>query len=400
MKTVDKKTGDGKVRIAYLINHFGRGGGTENQLAILIKNIDRNRFEPYLIVMIPLRDDMIPVWEDMKLSLGCEVIFLNLTSFASLKAPLVLWRLVRLLRSRRIDILQMFFLDARILGSVAGRLGGVRKVVACRRDFGFNVNARQLRIIRFFNHFVDHVLVNANRVALMVAETEKFPLSKITCVYNGVKIESTDNPCPLEEHGVHLDPDRPVVGIVANLRLIKRIDRFIEMASRLRNKSVQFVIIGLGRELEKYHRMAEELGVADRTYFRYINHDVDKIMRRFTVGVLTSQSEGLSNSLIELSLNEIPTVAFDVGGNAEVIEDGKTGFVLPDGDVAGLTEKVEYLLENPEVAIEMGKRGKVRAEKMFSVEKMVKATEDFYLRLLNASEIGRSASVRDFHVSK
>lgn len=400
MKTAEEKTENKKIHIAYLINHFGQGGGTENQLAVLIKNIDRSRFQPYLFILIPLWDDMTPLWEKMKVDLRCEVVFLNLTSFISFKAPLALWRLVRLLRSRRIDILQMLFFDARILGAVAGTLAGVRKIVACRRDFGLNVSSRQLKIIKFFNRFIDHVLVNAHRVAQMVTETEKFPFNKITCVYNGVKITPTNNPCPLEEHGVHLDPDKPVVGMVANLRVIKRIDRFLKMASRLKNKSVQFVIIGWGREPEKYYKMAEELHIADRTHFRFINHDVDKIMQRFTVGLLTSQSEGLSNSLIELALNGIPTVAFDVGGNAEIIEDGKTGFILPDDDITGLTQKVEYLLEHPEIALEMGRQGKLRAEIMFNVERMVQGTADFYLRLLDRSEAGQNDSIREIHVSK
>jgi glycosyltransferase involved in cell wall biosynthesis len=400
MKTVDPEIDDRKIRIAYLINHFGQGGGTENQLTALIKNIDRSRFEPCLIIMQPLWEVMISLFEKMKLELDCKVVFLDITSFASLRAPFALWRVVRLLRKRRIDILQMFFFDARIFGAVAGKLAGVEKIVACRRDFGYNASANQMKILRFFNRFVDHILVNANRVAGMVAETEKFPLNKITCVYNGVEIVSTGNPCPLESNGVILDPNRPVVGIVANLRPVKRIDRFLQMASRIKDKSVQFVIIGKGKEPEKYYKMARELGLADRTYFKSIIHDVDKVMQSFTVGVLTSQSEGLSNSLIELSLNGIPTVAFDVGGNVEIIEDGKTGFILPDDDVAGLTEKVEYLLENPKIAIEMGKQGKIRAEKLFSMKKMVKSTEDFYLQILNMSETKQIDSVREIHGSK
>ena len=383
---------DKKIRIAYLINHFGKGGGTENQLATLIRHLDRSRFEPHLIILKPL-------WEEVDLNFGCEVTFLNITSFISLKFPRALWQLVRYLRRNRIDILQLFFFDARILGVMAGKLAGIKKIVACRRDFGYNLSVNRLRVLRFLRHLVDYMLVNAHRVKAMVAEKELFPAEKITVIHNGVRLESNGGVDPLVEQGIILDSSRPVLGMVANLRPVKRIDRFIEVAAGLKRKDVQFVLIGWGRDPEQYWDMASDKGIMDRVYSAHIVHDIDQIIRRFDVALLTSQSEGLSNALIEYCLCGKPAVAFDIGGNAEVIEDGETGYILPDGDVQGMIEKVDYLLDHPNFAAEMGRKSAALAQERFSIRKMVNANERFYEMILDRSSTNTLDKVPD-HASQ
>ncbi len=368
-------TADKKIRIAYLINHFGKGGGTENQLATLIRNIDRTRFEPHLLIMKPL-------WEEVDLDFGCKVTFLNTTSFLSFRFPLVLFRLVKYLRRNRIDIIQMFFFDARILGVMAGKLAGTSRIVASRRDFGYNLSDNRLRVLKFLRRFVDYMLVNAHRVKSMVTEKELFPAERITVIHNGVELESNGGNDPLGEQGIKLDDSRPVLGMVANLRPVKRIDRYIEVAASISREDVQFVLIGRGDEAEEYQQMAAQKGIADRLYIVQIVHDIDQAIRRFDVALLTSQSEGLSNSLIEYCLCEKPAVAFDIGGNAEILDDGVTGYIVPDGDIAAMTGKVDYLLDNPEFAAEMGRKSAARAQEMFSISKMVRLTEKFYVGIL------------------
>ncbi|MDF1544730.1 MAG: glycosyltransferase [bacterium] len=382
---------DKKIRIAYLINHFGKGGGTENQLAILIRNIDRTRFEPHLLIMKPL-------WEEVNLDFGCKVTFLNTTSFLSLKFPAVLWRLVRYLRQHRIDIIQMFFFDARILGVMAGKLAGIKRIVASRRDFGYNLPDNRLSVLRFLRRFVDYMLVNAHRVKSMVVEKELFPAERITVIHNGVELDSNGGNDPLEEQGITLDDSRPILGMVANLRPVKRIDRFIDVASRLKRKDVQFVLIGWGPDPEKYWQMAREKGIMDRISTAHIVHDIDLIIKRFDVALLTSQSEGLSNSLIEYCLCGKPAAAFDIGGNAEILENDVTGYIIEDGDTTTMAEKVDYLLDHPDIAAEMGRKSAERAKEMFGVSKMVSSTEDFYKMIMQSNKDRKTAVVEENHV--
>jgi glycosyltransferase involved in cell wall biosynthesis len=119
---------------------------------------------------------------------------------------------------------------------------------------------------------------------------------------------------------------------------------------------------------------------------------VHDIIGRFTVGILTSASEGLSNVLIEYALCGIPSVAFGVGGNSEIIVDGETGYVVPDGDEALMAEKIDFLLENPEVLKKFGQIARDMADAKFSVKNMVSKAEEFYIRILDEIAKDRKGS--------
>jgi glycosyltransferase involved in cell wall biosynthesis len=99
--------------------------------------------------------------------------------------------------------------------------------------------------------------------------------------------------------------------------------------------------------------------------------------------VLTSETEGLSNVLIEYAVAGLPAVAFDVGGNPEVIEDGETGYLVKPYDVNELAEKVDLLLSDPDLRRRLGRHASQRAQERFSAESMVRATETFYQEILS-----------------
>ena len=99
----------------------------------------------------------------------------------------------------------------------------------------------------------------------------------------------------------------------------------------------------------------------------------------FDVGVLTSQTEGLSNVLIEYALSGIPAVAFNNGGNNEVIADGQTGYLVADADEEAMARKIAYLVENEAAARQLGTAARERAREKFTVKAMVEKTEEFYI---------------------
>jgi glycosyltransferase involved in cell wall biosynthesis len=98
--------------------------------------------------------------------------------------------------------------------------------------------------------------------------------------------------------------------------------------------------------------------------------------------VLASDSEGLSNVLIEYALAGIPAVAFDVGGNGEIIAHDRGGFVLPNGDIDLLARKLDQLINDKELAESLGRTAAEVARERYDVKNMVKKTEDFYLKIL------------------
>jgi glycosyltransferase involved in cell wall biosynthesis len=98
--------------------------------------------------------------------------------------------------------------------------------------------------------------------------------------------------------------------------------------------------------------------------------------------VLPSLSEGLSNVLLEAMTANLPIVATDVGGNPEVVEHGKTGLLIPPRNVDELTAAIIQILQCPDMASRFGDAGRARVVREFSLESMVRQTQDLYMALL------------------
>src|SRR5262249_28268713 len=113
------------------------------------------------------------------------------------------------------------------------------------------------------------------------------------------------------------------------------------------------------------------------------------------VCVLSSKSEGFSNSILEYMAAAKPVVATDVGGAREAIVEGVSGFLVSPGDDAALAAKVTFLLQNPDKALALGAAGRNIIADKFSCEAQLKNTEKLYERLLHAGRNDRPVSVEE-----
>jgi glycosyltransferase involved in cell wall biosynthesis len=149
---------------------------------------------------------------------------------------------------------------------------------------------------------------------------------------------------------------------------------------------VQFLIAGtdLSRpgykvELERY---AADLNLGEKVRFLGERSDILDILSESDLFVLPSLSEGLSNVLLEAMTASLPIVATDVGGNPEVVEHGKTGLLIPARNVDELTAAIMQILQCPDMACRFGDAGRARVIREFSLENMVRQTQELYMALL------------------
>ena len=354
------------LRVLYVIDALGPGG-TEKQLANLVRNLDRGAVVPHLCTLRPSESDL--------RAIGCEVVELPFRSFASPGAATCLRRLRRFIRDRRIDLVQAFFQDPTIL-AWAATIGSRTVRVGSFRDMGFwrtRWKAAQLRhVYPRYHGFV----ANSRAVAQRFHELERIPLGKITVVYNGVEVPG-DTVAPRRG-------DHPVVGIVANLnRPVKRVDLFLRAAALVATErpDARFVIVGDGHLRPALERLCSDLGLMDSVTFHGRVPDPSAELRRFDIGVLTSDSEGLSNAILEYLAHGIPVVARRVGGNAEVVTEGETGLLIDGDEPAAVASAVTSLLRAPDVRSRMGDRGRAVARDRFSFEACARAHEACYRRL-------------------
>ena len=87
-------------------------------------------------------------------------------------------------------------------------------------------------------------------------------------------------------------------------------------------------------------------------------------------------------SIVEAMAMEVPVIGTNVGGIPEVVDDGKTGIIVPPGNIDALCEAIKYLIQNPGIRFQMGKNGRVKVLEKFTIEENVRKTEDVFLSLM------------------
>jgi glycosyltransferase involved in cell wall biosynthesis len=360
-----------RIGVCYCIDRMGLGG-TERQLHALIDGLDRRRFEPLLCTLRPSTIDLSV--------LNCDVLEVPFTSFRSISTLTSLRRLISTLRRRRIAIVQTFVQDATVLGTMAAALSSVPLRIASFRDLGFWREPNKVRQMRAIYPFVHGFIANSHAVARAAEQLDGLSPDRIEVIYNGVGMR------PLSSRAAREGP--LVVGLVANPnRPVKRVDLFIRAAAVLASRvgGVRFEIVGDGPLRGELESLAASMGIASAVRFRGSVTDVPRVVETFDIGVLSSDSEGLANSILEYMAAGVPTVARRVGGNVEVVRHGETG-LLVDGDTPeDLASGIERLLVDPSLRSKMGQQARTAAERDFSLERYVQRHEQYYCRMLMRS---------------
>ncbi|OGL00951.1 MAG: hypothetical protein A3D33_19895 [Candidatus Rokubacteria bacterium RIFCSPHIGHO2_02_FULL_73_26] len=183
--------------------------------------------------------------------------------------------------------------------------------------------------------------------------------------------------------------DRPI-GVAARMTAQKGHAHLLDAlpAVLARVPAVVCVLIGDGPLRAPLEARARALGVAARCRFTGARADVADLVAALEVVVLPSRSEGLPFALLEAMALGKPVVATTVGGCPEVVEDGRTGWLVPPGDAPALAGAVLRLLEDAPAARAMGARGAARVRAEFSLARMVDALQTLYAALLGARARG------------
>jgi glycosyltransferase involved in cell wall biosynthesis len=360
--------------VLYCIDSLVRGG-TELQLAGLIRRLDRSRFRPHLCTLRPGDPALLP--ED------CPHLALEVPALLRPGTLGALRRTIRTLRREGIAVVQTFFQDATAFGAAAARLAGVPVRLASFRDLGFWRTPRLEFQMRRAYPLLTGFLANSEAVKEHFCRRDGLDPARVAVIPNGVEVARYE----YVEH----DGEPPAVGIVGNLnRRVKRTDLFLAAAGRLAaaHPGVSWHVVGDGSLRERCEAQARELGIAERVVFAGRCGDVPGYLGRLGVGVNCSDSEGFSNAVLEYMLRGCAVVATDVGGNREAVRHGETGLLVPPGDAGALAAAVERLLTEPGLRRRLARRAREEAVRRFAWERCVAAHEAHYLSALAAAGAG------------
>lgn len=286
------------------------------------------------------------------------------------------WRLFRWARQERatgLNVVHVFFNDPALFAPVCLALAGVPCIVA-RRDMGFWYTPWRLRVLRVMQRYVAVLAANSRAVADFCGSAEGYPARKRVVIGNAIEVpaETTDRKTR----------SKFVVGLVANVRPIKRIDDAVRAIALLaeNDRHVHLRVVG-GGDPNHLRRLAEEFRIADAVEFAGPSRSVYQHLMDFDVGILCSESEGLSNAVMEYMAAGLPVVATDTGGNGELVTEGKTGFLYPVGDYKNLAQIIERLIDEPELRYRLGRAGKAKVRDRFSMNAIVDEHISLYTRL-------------------
>jgi len=366
------------MNVLFVIDYYEHpNGGTEGQLLELIQGLARAGESARLAVLRPS-----PFTREQG-SRICPISTLDVGRVLSVKTPIRLIRFAQFLRRERIDLVHVFFNDAALIVPIFAKLSGC-KVIVSRRDMGLWYSPAKLFLARLANPFVDRIVANSRAVADHAVRHEKVPPKQVEVIYNGYSTPRIAEPAqPDLRERLGIGKDDPIVGMVANLRPVKRPADAIQAFARAHHDhpSAHLVLIGEGTLEADLEALAERLGVRPFLHLLGSLPDVIPVVKHFRVGLLCSESEGFSNSLLEYMACGVPPVATRVGGNEELIEDGRTGYLVPTGDVPALASRISALLADGNLRDRMGADARASVER-FSIGAMVSAHLATYRRLL------------------
>jgi glycosyltransferase involved in cell wall biosynthesis len=159
----------------------------------------------------------------------------------------------------------------------------------------------------------------------------------------------------------------------------------IESAASVREQfpDTRYVLVGDGEQRSVFEKQARDLGVRDNFLFLGLRSDIPDILASCDIALLPSRAEGLSNAVLEYMAAGLPVVASRVGGNAELIQDGVTGILVPSEDSAALSAALLKLLSEPSLARRLGQAGREFTIQNFSFERLVQDVDALYTELLS-----------------
>jgi len=294
----------------------------------------------------------------------------------------ILWR-------HRIRIVHTFLPTFDILGPCLRLVDPSLRVITSRRSLDDYLSWRDLKLLRRTGHLATHIVGNSQAVLESVSRLEGFQPPQVRIIPNGLEIQAplTEEERARARADLGLAPRAFVVSLPAHFRRGKGhalIPKIAQVVCR-EVPQADFLLVGDMEVNKQYREIAATLrretaalGLADRVRCLGPRLDLRMIHAASDVSINLSESEGMSNSLMEAMALGLAAVATAVGGNLEVLTDGADGLHVPRGDAAASAAALLRLARDPELRRSLGAAARNRMIRDYSIERMVARYVDLY----------------------
>jgi glycosyltransferase involved in cell wall biosynthesis len=369
------------IKIIHLITELNMGGA-EQMLLKLVMHMDREQFEPMVISMTDIGPVGIKLIEQ-----GIQVHALGMEpgkpSFIGLAI------LIRLLKANSPDLIQTWLYHADLLGLIAGKMAGIKRIVWGLRCSNMEFKNYRLltritvRLCRWLSIFVDAIIVNS-------IEGQHFHVrlgyqkKKMIYIPNGFDLEHFK---PDEEardwlrHELSLPRESVLVGLIARFDPMKDQANFLKAASLLPPSGENIFFIMVGKEIDNNNKQLLAMmpdKIKDHVRLLGIRHDIPRVTAGLDIAISASAyGEGFSNIIGEAMACGVPCVVTDVGASASIL--GSCGMVVPPKDPEALAIGIQNLLAlGKGEMINIGKQARIRVMQQYELNQIVSRFESVY----------------------
>lgn len=382
-----------QVHILFLIDTFhGRMGGGEGNLLSITQLLPRDRYR-CSVVTFASRPDLV----NISSVFSCPVYVLPLQrtyGWNGLKVAMKLWHMIR---SQQVQIVHTFFATSDIWGGLISKVSGCPLLVSSRRDMGILRSSKHRLGYRLLSVIVDQVQAVSEAVRNYSIREDGIDPTKVVTLHNGVNLDEVDSAPPLSRSDprLGLSGASQLIITVGNIRPVKGIDTLVRTAAIVCRAfpTTTFLIVGEphGREIfTQLRNLIQDLGLTENVRFLGKRPDVLSLLKACDAFCLLSRSEGLSNALLEAMACGLPCVVTNVGGNEELVEEGRSGFLVPPDEPVIAAQRLMTLVRRPELARQMGNEGRQIIEAKFTAQMMVSRLVALYDQLVEHRSLNRA----------
>ena len=300
------------------------------------------------------------------------------------------WRRVRA-RVRRGDyhIVQSQHEKSDLINALLPRRNGLR-TISNRRDMGFQKSARVSALFRKLNNRFDRIVAPSQSILDKLVAEENADAKRCHAIPNGVDT-TLFRPADADQRramraALGFTNDEVLFGCVASFSPVKRhVDLLTAFADVVRaHPNARLLLVGKGPLRGDVETQIAALKLSAHVSLLGARADIDRILPALDAFVLASNTEGLSNAILEAQACGLPVVATAVGGNPDLVHAGNTGWLVPAETPAALARALREVIDHPQTARDFGANARAHVEREHSIDAMAAAYERLYRELADA----------------
>lgn len=373
-----------KINVLVAIDHGGYDGniaGIGRNLSYMLPNIDKNRFNIFLVI---LRDDGSLITR--LAGTGIKILHLKRKKFD----PFTLIEFIKIIKKENIHLLHIHQYASSNFGRLAGKIMRVPTILNID-DLNYNYPWYQWIADRLLKWANDYVIAVSEAVKDSGTNVRVFDPNKIIVIPNAISTGHLKHLDPkecskLKKHW-ELKEEYQIVGTITRLHDVKGNDILLRAAKIVLQTlpNTHFVIVGDGPLLEELLNIAKNLNIENSVFFTGYQEDVAGFLSIFDIKVISSNTEGFSFTRLEAMIMGKAVIATDVDGLKEILKHGENGLLVPPQNPEVMAEKIIYLLQNEQERKRLGANAFDESQK-FTMDAHMKMREAVYEKAIVRSK--------------